>query len=402
MSATAQWGPRARGALAGVVDRQVRFQAPALPPMAEIVAYFARSEEERWFSNGGPNAQLLAERVGHYVGNGARAVLVDNATTGLMVALRALAGRPDGQRRYVVVPSYTFVATVNAISWCGFEPLFVDVAARGWHLDPAALAVALDDVRGRVAAVLACSTFGTAPAPADAERWEHVAASFGVPLLVDSAAGFGALDSDGRRLGTRGDAEVFSFHATKPFAIGEGGAITTRSPEIADRCARLANFGFDASRRVNDLIGLNGKLSELHAATGLAAFDHYGEVLAARRFRATQMIGRLGRAGFRPQDGWQGSTFQFVPVLAPTPGTRDLALRIGAERGVELRTYYDTPLHEVGPYRACARSGALGTTTALSRVTLSLPMANDLDDEAVERVVACCEDAARTASGRAA
>jgi dTDP-4-amino-4,6-dideoxygalactose transaminase len=394
-AATAQW-PGARGG----AGHRVRFQAPELPPLTAIGEYYAASEAERWFSNGGPNAQLLERRIEDYVGRGCHAVTVGNATLGLIVALRALAGAPGPVRRYVIVPSFTFVATVDAIAWCGFEPLFCDVSAQSWHADPTSVAVALDRWRGQVAAVLVCSTFGTAPQAHETEAWASLAAFADVPLLVDSAAGFGSVDADGRRLGLQGDAEVFSFHATKPFAIGEGGVITTRSAEVAQACARLANFGFDRQRRVGDEIGLNAKLSELHAATGLAALDRHGDVLAARRQRAARLLDGVRPHGFLGQVGAPGSTFQFVPVLAPSPAVRDAALAEGVARGVELRTYYDTPLHRLSPFAGAPCSGPLTTTDRLASRALSLPMANSLDDDAILAVIECCAQASRAAGAR--
>jgi dTDP-4-amino-4,6-dideoxygalactose transaminase len=393
--ATAQW-PGSQRATA----TRVRFQAPELPPLAAIGEYYATSEDERWFSNGGPNAQLLERRIEAYVGRGCHAVTVGNATLGLIVALRALAGAPGPVRRYVVVPSFTFVATVDAIAWCGFEPLFCDVSAQSWHADPTSVAVALDRWRGQVAAVLVCSTFGTAPQPHETEAWASLAAFAGVPLLVDSAAGFGSVDVEGRRLGLQGDVEVFSFHATKPFAIGEGGVVTTGSAEVAQACARLANFGFDHQRRVGADIGLNAKMSELHAATGLAALDRHGDVLAARRERAARLLEGVRPHGYVGQVGAPGSTFQYVPVLAPTPAVRDAALAEGQARGVELRTYYETPLHRLEPFARAPRSGPLTTTDRLASRALSLPMANSLSDEAIDAVIDCCAHASRSAGAR--
>lgn len=103
-----------------------------------------------------------------------------------------------------------------------------------------------------------------------------------MPLLVDSAAGFGSIDEDGRPLGRQGAAELFSFHATKPLAVGEGGLLTTRDPTIAARITELSNFGFDKNRVVGGEPGINAKLDEWHSATALAALDRLDDVLAAR------------------------------------------------------------------------------------------------------------------------
>jgi dTDP-4-amino-4,6-dideoxygalactose transaminase len=173
-----------------------------------------------------------------------------------MLGLRALVGVSGGRRREVLMPSFTFAATINAVLWAGLEPVFLDVEEHSWHLDPARLEHALAIRGGSVAAVLACSTFGVPPSAAHRAAWEDAARAAGVPLLVDSAAGFGATGDDGQVLGRQGDVEVFSFHATKPFAIGEGGLVTTNNDEIAHRMIRLTNFGFEGGLVDTD-VGLN-------------------------------------------------------------------------------------------------------------------------------------------------
>ena len=362
----------------------VRFQRPQLPPAERIERYLSRSREARWFSNNGPCARALRARLGEYVAPGTHVTLTANATLAIMVALRAALDRAGGRAGTVLVPSFTFVATVNAICWCGLEPRFVDVGADDWHLDPDALdrALAADEV----VAVLACSTFGAAPSVTTAAAWSRACAARGVPLIVDSAPGFGSVADDGAPLGTRGDAEIFSFHATKPFAIGEGGAVTTTDGDLGERIDRLINFDFDADRRVRGPLGLNAKMSEVHAAIGLAVLDGFADVLASRRAHASDVRRAIEPAGFRFQAGAAGSSWQFVPVLAPDEPTRDAVLAAAPRHEVEIRTYHE-PLHHTPAFAGAATSGTLETTERLSRRALSLPLANDLGAEERQRVV---------------
>jgi dTDP-4-amino-4,6-dideoxygalactose transaminase len=220
----------------------IRFQAPQFPPVEAVAAYFARAEEERWYSNGGPCYLLLVDRLEDYLGHGVRCVPLANCTLALALGLRALTG-PERERQEVLMPSFTFAAVASAAIWAGLQPVFVDIDALTWHLCPEALTDALSQ-RGAVGAFLACSTFGVPPPISVRRQWEATALEAGVPLLVDSAAGFGSMDEQGQRLGHQGQAEVFSFHATKPFAIGEGGLLATRDQRIASHVSRLANFGW--------------------------------------------------------------------------------------------------------------------------------------------------------------
>jgi dTDP-4-amino-4,6-dideoxygalactose transaminase len=368
---------------------EIRFLTPELPPLEEVAKYFALSEEARWFANGGPCHVLLTRRIEEYVGRGARCVLVANGTLGLMIALRALV-TPTRGRDEVIIPAFTFAATANAVLWAGLKPVFVDVDARHWHLAPEALDEALAERGDRVAAVLPCSTFGVPPASDVRRAWEDLARRAGVPVLVDSASGFGAVDEDGNRLGLQGDAELFSFHATKPFAIGEGGALVTAAPDLADDLLRLTNFGFDRGRSVDDarLVGLNAKLSELTAATGLAMLDRYEAVLRARCARAEAIRAPLEAAGLVFQEGAERSAWQFVPVLAPTPAARDAVLRQAVDDGIELRTYFE-PLQEFGGFAHLPRVGDLAVTADLGSRILSLPLANDMSEQAIAAVVRC-------------
>lgn len=367
----------------------IRFLTPQLPPVPAIERYFARSRDAHWFSNGGPCHRELAGRAAAYVGGGVTAIPVANGTLGLMLALRALAGRADRDRNEVIMPSFTFAATASAVVWAGFEPVFVDVDGDGWHLDPEALEHAISERGERLAAVIACSTFGTAPPRATTLAWERITRGRGVPLVVDSAAGFGSIDEDGRPLGRQGAVELFSFHATKPLAVGEGGLLTTRDPATAARITELSNFGFDKDRVVSGEPGINAKLDEWHAATALAALDRLDDVLAARRGHLAAMRESLAGHRYTFQSGGETAAGQFLPVLAEGPGMRERALAAARTRAVELRTYFDPPLHTMPGFARHDVAGSLGTTETLAARILSLPMANDLAPEARDRIVAC-------------
>jgi dTDP-4-amino-4,6-dideoxygalactose transaminase len=141
----------------------VPFQRPQPPAPEAIMAYYELSREANFYSNGGPCARLLSTRLSDYLGGATFTIPVGNATVGLMVAVRAACGMPSGDRRIILTPSYTFTATACAIEWAGFEPAFVDIEPRGWHLDATALEAAFERFQGKIAGVLACATFGTAP-----------------------------------------------------------------------------------------------------------------------------------------------------------------------------------------------------------------------------------------------
>jgi dTDP-4-amino-4,6-dideoxygalactose transaminase len=377
---------RGRRGTAAVARDRIPFQQPELPPSLAIMAYFQLSVEAAYYANGGPCARLLTSRIEERLLHRAHCALVSSATTGLMAALRAVCGEPRPRRRLIACPSYTFTATAGAIAWAGFDPLFIDIEPDGYGLDPESLDAALKVRRGRVAGILACAPFGTAPDGTLRAAWREIAARHKTPLVIDSAPGFGALDEDAMPLGSQGDTEVFSFHATKPFAIGEGGAVTTPDPEIAARIGRILNFGIEPSTRTSTEPGFNGKMSELHAATGLAMLDEFDGILAGRRKLAARIMQASEPSGLRYQRNAAGSTWQYFQALAPDPETRERILAAAAAGSVDARTLHDPPLHRHPAFKDADRGASLVATDAIAARSISLPLANRLHDDEVSRI----------------
>lgn len=372
--------------MAAVAPDRIPFQQPELPPIEAIMAYFESSVDLAYFANGGPCANELTLRIEERLMHRAHCVLVSSATTGLMAALRAVCGAPRARRKLIACPSYTFTATAGAILWAGFEPLFVDIEPDGYGLDPESLDAALRVRRGRVAGILACAPFGTAPDAALREEWREISDRYKAPLLIDSAPGFGALDEHGMPLGTQGDTEIFSFHATKPFAIGEGGAVTTPDPDVAARIGRIVNFGIEPSTRMSAEPGFNGKLSELHAATGLAVLDGFDAILAGRRTLATRVMHAAEPSGLRYQRNSVGSTWQYFQALTPDPATRERILAAAAVAQVDARTLHDPPLHRHPAFKDADRGASMVGTDAIAARSISLPLANHLHDAEIARI----------------
>jgi dTDP-4-amino-4,6-dideoxygalactose transaminase len=360
----------------------VPFQRPSLPSLPEIERYFAMSRSEGWYSNAGPCHDLLVARSSALLGN-RPVVPVSSAGIGLIVALRALVPATGGHARQVVLPSFTFAATAAAVVWCGLEPVFCDIEDEGWHLCPARLHELLAARQGRVAAILACSAFGTPPPDAVTAAWSSAAEEWDIPLIVDAAAGLG---SDGA--GRPPDAEIFSMHATKPLAVGEGGLVALRDEAAAATVRTLINHGLGPDHEAV-AVGLNGKLDEWHAATALAGLDRLADGLAARRAAAAAMRESLSGAGLRFQALAERSPSQFVPALAASGERRAEILASAASRGVEMRTYYAPPLHASRAYGAGDRGDALSITADVSERILSLPMAADFSHTDQVQVAEC-------------
>jgi dTDP-4-amino-4,6-dideoxygalactose transaminase len=363
----------------------IRFQRPSLPSTERIDRYFDLAREERWFSNGGPCWRLLRDRLSDRVG--CYCVPVASGTAGLMASIAAVLA-PRYGRGGAIVPSFTFPATAQAAIWAGLEPRMIDIEPNHWHLDPGALERVVGRAGTDIRLVLAVSSFGTPPPAECRRRWERTCRRAELPLIVDSAAGFGAYADDGTPVGAQGEIEVVSFHATKPFGIGEGGAVFTRDRELRDRVELAINFGLDSTRSAVLTNALNGKMSELQAATALAVLDEFDSILEVRRDAATSIKRLAGRA-VTWQAGCERSTWQFVPIAMSDTERRR---RVEAEFAdvAEVRRYYQ-PLHESAAFGAYpVVGGDLRQTLDLHDRILCLPMANDLDrteQEAIARVL---------------
>jgi dTDP-4-amino-4,6-dideoxygalactose transaminase len=212
----------------------------------------------------------------------------------------------------------------------------------------------------------------------DLTQIETIAHTAGVPLVVDSAAGFGGVGGSGVPVGRAGRAEVFSFHATKTFSVGEGGVVLA-DPDLAAEVALRANFSLDGQDVTGD--ALNAKMSEVTAAISLAMLglldDHIGR-RAALVARLHEALAEVGIEGDAPVDAGRPA-WQTLPVLLADVGVRERVVEGLAREGVEARRYYAPGLHLTTAFADCA-VGPLPVTEELSARMLCLPLYSDLSE----------------------
>ena len=260
-------------------------------------------------------------------------VTTSSGTAALAAAL--IAGNVSGP---VILPAFTFPATLSAIRMAGAEPFLVDVEPSDWRVSAARLGQAFEATDAS-AAVLLCP-FGLA---SDFQPHARIAAARGALLVIDNAAGLGVSQ---RPFATASPDcfECCSLHVTKPFAIGEGGVVFAhRSREDAVR--RALNFGLAAGSADLEGWGINGKLSELHAAVGLAAAAGFADRLDRRRSLVARYASLLaGRADISACTDPAAGAWQFFPLLLPTPEAADRFIAAAAEQGMESRRYYTPAL----------------------------------------------------------
>ena len=209
-------------------------------------------------------------------------VAVANGTLGLVLTLVGL--KLEGE---VIVPSFTFSATAHALWWAGLEPVFADISPDTFTLDPEAVEAAITP---RTSAILGVHVYGH---PCDIEGLKAVARRHDLALIFDSAHAFGS-SYRGQRIGNFGDAEVFSFHATKIFPTGEGGAITTGNTQLAEYLSLARKFG-DPGTENTQFSGLNAKMQEFNAILGLENLKTIDQYIENRRRYAGVLVERLGQ-----------------------------------------------------------------------------------------------------------
>lgn len=331
----------------------------------------------------GPVASAFEEAVAAYAGV-AHAVAVSSGTAALHLVIKALGLGPGDE---VLVPSFTFAASVNAILYEGATPVFVEAEPVTFNLD-------VDDlerrVTGRTRAIMAVDVFGH---PADWDGLARVARRHGLVLVDDCCEALGA-EYRGRRLGSFGAAGAFAFYPNKQITTGEGGMVVTSDPRLASLCRSLANQGREegASWLHHGLLGHNYRMDEMSASLGLSQMARLESILA-RRERVAAMYGeRLHRVpGVQPPRVLPHvRVSRFVYVVTLDEGLdRDRTIEAMEAEGIPSRGYF-APIH-TQPYireRLGNLEGTLPVTERLARRTLALPFHNRLGEQDVDYVLA--------------
>ena len=358
--------------------------------MDALLPYLRRIDEAQWYTNFGPLSRELEQRLlEELLPRGARTLhvtSVSNCTAGLELALLALK-LPPGAR--VLLPALTFVATATAVVRAGCVPVIADVDAARWVLTPEIARAALHEAK--ISAVLPVAAFG---APLNPAEWDEFSDDTRLPVLIDAA---GAIGNQG--VGERA-AVAFSLHATKALGAGEGGFVAAADPVLIEQIRRLSNFGIDISTSLVGAAGTNAKLSEYHAAVGLAALDAW-PFKHARRVRIWQEYARtLAQTGVGFQDKPEHCVCSMMPVCLP-PRTDVAAVANSlAHKGIETRRWYFPLIFQHAAFSHFTRVGELATARALADRLLGLPFFPQLERQDMGHVADSLEQALRECAGR--
>lgn len=365
----------------------------AIPNLAGNEAkYLQECVETNFVSTVGPFVSRFENMVAS--SSGARhAVATSAGTTGLHAALVALGvGRDD----LVVIPSFTFIATANAVSHAGATPWLFDVTADSWTLDGAQLADRLSaetarDANGslvhrpsgrRVAAIIAVYTFGT---PADMDVLRDVADRFSLPLLADAAAGLGSRYK-GREVASLGaDLTVFSFNGNKTITAGGGGVVAGDNDALIARVRHLTTTARVGANYDHDVVGFNYRMTNLQAAVGCAQMEMLDAFVATkRRIRHTYDREFATFSSPFPEPSWSESSCWFSGfVVEPATATR---VRTELQSvGVDARPTWK-PMHLQLPYANVPRESVTVSDSIWERI-VTLPCSTGITDDELGAVV---------------
>jgi dTDP-4-amino-4,6-dideoxygalactose transaminase len=348
----------------------VNVSKPFLPEYAEYEYYLKGIWERNWLTNHGPLVNELELKLKEYLKLD-HLLFLNNGTIALQVALKALDVRGE-----VITTPFSYVATSSSIVWEGSKPVYVDIDPASLNIDPAKIEAAITPA---TTAILATHVYGN---PCDIDAIDKIARRHKLKVIYDAAHCFGTLYK-GKSVFEFGDISTASFHATKLFHSGEGGAVITRDPALLKKMGYLRNFGHETAESFA-LAGINGKNSELHAAMGLCVLKHIEAILADREriwkvyTKALKNL-KVETPRINPDGKWNHSYF---PVVFRTEQELVKAVELLNKNYVFPRRYFYPSLNNL-PYvdnRACPLS------ESISGRVLCLPAYYNLADEVIDMI----------------
>ncbi len=355
------------------------------------VEWAARAAREGWYANHYAFNAKFEQMVADYVGV-RHAVSLPHCTAALHLALAATGIGPGDE---VIVPDATWIASVAPVAYCSADPVFVDVRADTWCIDPDALEAAIGP---RTKAVIGVDLYGSM---CDWTRLTKIADQRGLILIEDAAEAIGS-SFGGRLAGAFGSAATFSFHGSKTVATGEGGMLVTNDEKLRDRVLFLRDHGRPPGDRVflNTEIGFKYRMNAVTAALGIAQMSRIDELIAMKRrifaWYRDRLAGAEGVTLNAEPEGAINSYWMVTAVVDESFGLDKFALMAGMDaKGIDTRPFF-TPLSELPAFagRSAAKRfmSPASTASQISRRAINLPSGYNLDEAKVDRVCrAFCE-----------
>lgn len=348
-----------------------------LPNIDKYKAYIDSIYESAWLTNNGVLVQELEKRLKEYLGV-KNIILVANGSLALQLSYKAL----DLTGEVITTP-FSFVATTSTLSWEGLEPVFADINADSFNIDPNKIEKQISDL---TSAIVPVHVFGN---PCDVESIANIARQYKLKVIYDAAHAFGT-KYKGESVLNYGDISTLSFHATKLFHTIEGGAIITNDDNISEKVRLLMNFGITSPTSINS-IGTNAKMNEFEAAMGLCVLDEIESIKSGRQKVWNTYEKAFSNTQLRLQQ-WNSDSqnnYAYAPVIFPSEQALLKAEQVLKDNKILPRRYFYPSLDTL-PYldkgQVCKESRELS-----SRI-LCLPIYPNLSEIEVQKVINIIKD----------
>lgn len=336
--------------------------------------------DRKWLTNNGPYVQELEQRISNLLGV-KHCITTCNGTVALEIAIRAteLTGE-------VIVPSFTFIATAHALQWQEITPIFSDIDPKTHTLDPGQVEKMITP---RTSGIIGVHVWGK---PCDIDILTQIAQKHNLKLIFDASHGF-SCTYKGKAIGNFGDAEVFSFHATKFINTFEGGAILTNNDELAQKIRLMKNFGFAGYDNVIYL-GINGKMNEVSAAMGITSLESLEEFITINQNHYRQYqneFSNIPGLSLFTYDEKDQCNYQYIVVeldQSITHLSRDQLIQILHAENVLARRYFYPGCHRMEPYRSYFPHAGLllPETEKLTERIIILPTGTGVSSEEITKI----------------
>ena len=342
-----------------------------LPPLEEYQKYLEQIWESNQIANGGKLWHELKEKLEKYL-DSPNLILTANGTLPLQIALKVLAGNGE-----VITTPFSYVATTAAIVWENCTPVFVDIHPEYLTIDETKIEAAITE---KTTAILATHVFGN---PCNVEEIERMAKKHGLKVIYDAAHCFG-VKYKGESIFNFGDVSTCSFHATKVFHTGEGGAMFCKDPALYRKLFYSHNFGHKGETDFHGL-GINAKMNELQAAMGLAVLPHIPHLLKARKHVADLYAQKLDFSGIKKLSLRDGTTwnFSYYPIILES---EEVLLKIQqalSRKNIFSRRYFYPSLNRL----SYIDNIDMPVSQSTAKVILCLPLAHNLYGRNVEGII---------------
>ncbi|QQG66484.1 DegT/DnrJ/EryC1/StrS family aminotransferase [Desulfobulbus oligotrophicus] len=345
---------------------------------------FASHLKDVWhtavLTNNGPLVKHLSAALAETLGV-EHIQLVSNGTLAIQLAIKALDLRGE-----IITTPYSYVATTNAILWEGCTPVFVDVAPQSFCIDANLIEAAITK---KTTAILATHVYGY---PCDVVRIQEIANRHNLKVIYDAAHAFGVRLNEESLL-RHGDCSTLSFHATKLFHTAEGGAVVCRDEKVAKRVFLMSKFGHVGEDEYLDL-GINAKMSELHAAMGLAVLPKVDEIIAARCERSGWYDRYLADLKLQRPGVVNGLEYNYAyyPVVFNTHESMMAARKLLQAHNIFPRRYFHPSLNTL-PFLHKNLQKPCPVSESLSQRVLALPLYVTLTRQEVNMISSCIKNA---------